>query len=88
MKVVKGNLDGSPEIDMNSMYLVDFSKCESVNDLMTILSVIGFTFSPQHPGFEHVKKFLALEQPIPNMRAHQQPIEEKELKLPKLKPLK
>ena len=39
MKVVKGNLDGSPEIDMNSMYLVDFSKCESVNDLMTILCI-------------------------------------------------
>ena len=59
MKVEKANLDGTPvnNIDMNSLYLIDFSKCESVNDLMIILSSIGFTFSPYHPGFETILKF-------------------------------
>lgn len=88
MKAEKANLDGTPveNIDMNSLYLVDFSKCESVNDVMTILSVVGFQFSPSHPGFPYIKKFLALDKPIP-MQQFQQPKKE-ELKLPKLKTLK
>ena len=84
MDAVKANLDGTPVIDPNSLYLVDFSKCESVNDLMTILSVVGFQFSPSHPGFPYIQKFLALDKPIP---ARPQP-EAKDLKLPKLKNLK
>jgi hypothetical protein len=86
MDAVKANLDGTPVIDPNSLYLVDFSKCESVNDLMTILSVVGFQFSPQHPGFPYIKQFLALDKPIP---ARPQPQPEKtSLELPKLKSLK
>ena len=88
MKIEKANLDGTPvnKIDMDSLYLIDFSKCTSVNDLMIILSSIGFTFSPHHPGFETLKPFLNLETPIP---ARPQPqAEQKELKLPKLKTLK
>lgn len=88
MKVEKANLDGTPvnDIDMNSLYLIDFSKCTSVNDLMIILSSIGFTFSPYHPAFETLKPFLNLDQPIPSQQP-QQPKKE-ELKLPKLKTLK
>lgn len=88
MKAIKANLDGTPvepTIDMDSLYLIDFSKCNSVNDLMIILSSIGFTFSPYHPGFEELKPFLNLDSPIP--MNPQQPKEE-ELKLPKLKSLK
>jgi hypothetical protein len=89
MKTIKANLDGTPveqTIDMDSLYLIDFSKCTSVNDLMIILSSIGFTFSPYHPGFETLKPFLNLEAPIPS-RQPQPQAEQKELKLPKLKQL-
>ena len=91
MDTIKANLDGTlrqPEVDMNSLYLVDFSKCQSVNDLMTILSVVGFQFSPSHPGFQYIHQFLALDKPIP---ARPQPMvqpEQKDLKMPKLKKLK
>lgn len=88
METIKSNLDGTrrTDIDMDSLYMVDFSKCTSVNDLMVILSSIGFTFSPHHPGFETLKPFLALDQPIPT-RQPEQPVQ-KELQLPKLKSLK
>lgn len=88
MKLEKATLDGTPvnKIDMDSLYLIDFSKCTSVNDLMIILSSIGFTFSPYHPGFETLKPFLNLESPIPSIQP-QQPVE-KEVKLPKLKKIK
>jgi hypothetical protein len=87
----KANLDGTrvePTIDKDSLYLIDFSKCESVNDLMTILSVIGFQFSPTHPGFQYIKKFLALDKPIPARPQQMLQPEQKDMKLPKLKKLK
>ena len=88
MKTIKANLDGTPveqTIDMDSLYLIDFSKCSSVNDLMIILSSIGFTFSPYHPGFEDLKPFLNLDNPIP---VNPQQPKKEELQLPKLKTLK
>lgn len=85
MDAIKSNLDGTTRLDMDSLYMVDFSKCTSVNDLMIILSSIGFTFSPHHPGFETLKPFLALDQPIPT---RQPQAEKKDLTLPKLKTLK
>lgn len=87
METVKANLDGTIRIDGDSLYMVDFSRCTSVNDLMIILSSIGFTFSPHHPGFETLKPFLALDQPIPARQPQMQP-EQKDLKLPKLKQIK
>jgi hypothetical protein len=86
----KANLDGTPvqpTIDMNSLYLVDFSKCQSVNDLMTILSVVGFQFSPSHPGFQYIQQFLALDKPMPMHPQMPQP-EQKKMTLPKLKKVK
>jgi hypothetical protein len=85
MEAIKSNLDGTTRLDKDSLYMVDFSKCTSVNDLMIILSSIGFTFSPYHPGFETLKPFLALDQPIP---ARQPQPEKIDLTLPKLKTLK
>jgi hypothetical protein len=54
---------------------------------MIILSSIGFTFSPYHPGFENLKPFLNLDNPIPVQQPQPQQKNE-ELKLPKLKSLK
>jgi hypothetical protein len=88
METVKATLDGTPvkqDIDMDSLYLIDFSKCTSVNDLMIILSSIGFTFSPHHPGFDNLRPFLNLDSPIP---ARQPQPQQKEMNLPKLKNLK
>ena len=87
METLKGNLDGTVRIDNDSLYMVDFSKCTSVNDLMIILSSIGFTFSPYHPGFETLKPFLALDKPIPSRQTQIQP-EENKIELPKLKKVK
>jgi hypothetical protein len=85
----KANLDGTPvnNIDKDSLYMVDFSRCTNVNDLMIILSSIGFTFSPYHPAFETLRPFLDLSKPIPARQPMPQP-EKKELELPKLKTLK
>jgi hypothetical protein len=89
MIVEKANLDGTPvnNIDKESLYMIDFSRCQSVNDLMMILSCIGFTFSPYHPGFETLRPFLDLSKPIPARQQMPQPIKE-EVKLPKLKKVK
>ena len=51
---------------------------------MTILSVVGFQFSPSHPGFKYIHQFLALDKPIPTRPQ----AEQKEMTLPKLKNLK
>ena len=89
MDAIKSNLDGTTRIDIDkeSLYMVDFSRCTSVNDLMIILSSIGFTFSPYHPGFETLKPFLDLSKPIPARQPMPQP-ESKDLTLPKLKKVK
>jgi hypothetical protein len=85
METVKGTLDGTSSFDKNSLYLVDFSKIESVNDLVVIFAAMGISFSPTHPHFDAVSKFLNVENPIPiNQIAQPKPTE---LKLPKLKKL-
>lgn len=86
-KVEKGTLDGRPTVDQNAMYVVDFTKLESVNDLVIILSAMGIAFPASHPHFEQVKSFLALDNPIPIQQQIVQP-EAKEIALPKLKTLR
>jgi hypothetical protein len=54
---------------------------------MTILSVVGFQFSPSHPGFQHIHQFLALDKPMPMHPQMPQP-EQKKMTLPKLKKVK
>lgn len=78
-------LEGAaPQVDPNAVYLMDFSKLESVNDLILILGSMGISFSPHHPHWESVKKFANLENPIyPNQQI--QPQKPAEIKLPKLK---
>jgi hypothetical protein len=89
MKVEKATLDFgvSPEqkLDENAVYLIDFTKIDSVESLILILASVGFSFSPRHPHFEQIKRFLALDNPI----QMNQPIvpKQEEVKLPKLKKL-
>jgi hypothetical protein len=90
MKVEKATLEfgKKPEqqLDENALYLIDFTKITSVNDLVLILASVGFSFSPRHPHFENIRPFLALDNPIPM----NQPIvpKQEEIKLPKLKKIK
>jgi hypothetical protein len=89
-KPTKATLDfGVKPVDPNSLYLVDFTKLNSVNDLVVILSAMGISFAGSHPHFEVVKSFLNLDQPI--YMQQQQPAgqpEQKDFKLPKLKGIK
>jgi hypothetical protein len=75
------------QIDVNSVYIVDFTKLNSVNDLILILSGLGIGFPGNHPLIENLKPFLNLDNPIPQAgleKSQQQP-EHQELELPKLK---
>ena len=71
------------QIDENAVYLVDFSKITSVNDLVLIFAALGLSFSPKHPHFSVIRPFLNLDNPVP---VGQPTLDsKKELKLPKLK---
>lgn len=83
METIKGNIDGSRRVDENAVYLIDFTKITSVNDLVLILASIGFSFAPQHPAFQNLLPFLNLDNPIPVNRPAQP--EAKSVQLPKLK---
>ena len=48
----------------DAYYFVDYSKLSSVNDLMLVLSAVGFNFHTSHPHFEAVKQFLDLSNPV------------------------
>ena len=70
------------KIDPNSIYMVDWSKMQSVNDMVLVLASMAIAFPGSHPNIEGIKHLLNLEQPIP--QAQPQP-EKKDIKLPKLK---
>ena len=75
------------EVNLDSLYLVDFNKIESVESLVLIFACMGLSFSGRHPHFEKIKHLLDLSNPFtPNIPVPQQPKAE-EVKLPKLKPL-
>ena len=90
-KVEKARLDGfnvKPKgLDPNSLYAVDWSKMESVNDMVLILASMGIGFPGNHPNIEKLTPFLNLENPFPIQSQNPQP-EAKPLQLPKLKPVK
>jgi hypothetical protein len=83
--VQKGTLDGTQQIDPNTLYLVDFSKMQSVNDLIIVMASMGISFAATHPHFEQVKQFLNLDNPI-HLNQERSP-ESKQMNLPKLKKL-
>jgi len=85
-QATKATLDGAQLVDPNKLYLIDFSKLNSVNDLVLILAAMSIAFPGDHPHIEALKPFLNTNNPldIPN---RQQP-KEVELKMPKLKQIK
>lgn len=72
------------QIDENAVYMVDWSKMTSVNDMILILASMAIGFPGNHPNIQQLKPFLNLESPI---KREAQP-QEKSLDLPKLKSLK
>jgi hypothetical protein len=77
-----------PQLQPGSLYIVDFSKCASVEDLVLVFACMGLSFSGSHPYAERIKHLLDLDNPInPDGTAQSQPKPEN-LKLPKLKSLK
>ena len=85
METTKISLAGTePKIDPNSIYMVDWTKMQSVNDMVLILASMAIAFPGNHPNIEMIKHLLNLEQPVPQP---QQPVA-KEIKLPKLKAVK
>lgn len=55
---------GTNEIDPQKAYLVDFSKMQSVNDLILVLSALGISIKGDHPFISELKPFLNLDKPI------------------------
>jgi hypothetical protein len=53
------------ELRDDSMYLVDFTKLKSVQDLITVFAAMGVSFHKSHPHIEMIKHFLATDNPIP-----------------------
>lgn len=74
------------ELREDSMYLVDFTKLQSVQDLITIIAAMGVSFHKSHPHIDMVKPFLATNNPIPMMppTAPMPKLEQDEIKLPKI----
>jgi hypothetical protein len=71
-------------VDENAVYMVDWSKMTSVNDMILILASMAIGFPGNHPNIQALKPFLNLETPI---KREPQP-EVKSVELPKLKSLK
>jgi hypothetical protein len=87
MEETKFTLEGTEiKVDANAAYLIDFSKLTSVNDLVLILSCMGFTFAGSHPYIDQIKQFLNLDNPIYPGGKMPEP-KSSDLKLPKLKTL-
>lgn len=71
-------------IDENAVYMVDWSKMQSVNDMVLVLASMAIGFPGNHPNIQQLKPFLNLDNPI---KREPQP-EPKSVTLPKLKSLK
>jgi len=71
-------------IDETSVYMVDWSKMTSVNDMVLILASMAIGFPGNHPNIQALKPFLNLQNPI---KREPQP-EVKSVALPKLKTIK
>jgi hypothetical protein len=70
------------QIDSNAVYMVDWTKMTSVNDMVLILASMAIGFPGNHPNIQQLKPFLNLQNPI---KQQGQPTS---VALPKLKTLK
>jgi len=87
-KVEKATIEfGGKTINKDKLYLIDFSKLNSVNDLVLILSAMSIAFPGDHPHIEVLKPFLNTDNPMDIPNRVEQP-KSTEFKLPKLKGIK
>ena len=63
---LQSTLDGTTNVELkeNNMYLVDFSRLQSVNDLVLILAAMSIAFPWNHPHIEKIKAFLNTDNPV------------------------
>ena len=52
------SMQGEIKADPNSLYMVDFDKVRTPQDLITIFACIGFTFNGAHPHIEMLLPYL------------------------------
>jgi len=71
-------------VDETAVYMVDWSKMTSVNDMVLILASMAIGFPGNHPNIQQLKPFLNLQNPITPQGQPQN----KSVELPKLKTLK
>lgn len=63
---VQSTLDGTVKsVEQNKAYMIDFSRLNSVNDLVLILASMGIMFPFNHPNIQQLTPFLNLDNPIP-----------------------
>lgn len=87
-QTTKATLDGQPlGVNPNKLYLIDFTKLNSVNDLVLILAAMSIAFPGDHPHISALAPFLNTANPLDIPNRETQPIP-KDLNLPKLKTLK
>lgn len=88
MKLEKGTLDFSEQtIDPNAVYMVDWTKMQSVNDMVLVLASMAIAFPGNHPSIELLKPLLDLTNPMQKQHQPQQPAKV-DLKMPKLNKIK
>lgn len=52
------------KLDEEIFYYINFSKLQNVNELVLVLSSMGFGLSDKNPNFEEIKQFLDLDKPV------------------------
>lgn len=57
-------LEGGKELKPGHLYPIDFSKLNSVNDLILILASMGIGFPSDHPHIDKLKPFLNYDNAI------------------------
>jgi len=61
---IEGTFNPGPQPQLDKAYMIDWSKLQSVNDLILILQMLGIAFPGNHPGITQIKQFLDFENPI------------------------
>ena len=61
---LKSTLEPKQDLLKDHLYMIDFSKLTSVNDLIMIFASMGIGFPSDHPNIDKLKPFLNLQNPI------------------------
>ncbi len=65
METTKISLAGTePKIDPNSIYMVDWTKMQSVNDMVLVLASMAIAFPGNHPNIEMIKHLQQVVLPL------------------------